>query len=307
MKVVFFGSDEYSVPHLEKLLEISDVVLVVTTPDAPMGRGKKISPTPVKKIAIERKIEYYDSKLKDRSFLEKLEALNPDLGIVASFGKIIPKVVFEKFEYGVFCVHPSLLPKYRGAAPMRRVLENGERISGVTIFRIVEKLDAGPIALQRSFDIGPYETYGELFEKSVRIGVEMLEEFSRLLKEGNLKLKDQNESEASYAPKLEKWELKIDFSMNFEKVKNKIRSLDPKPGAFAFLKKDRVKLFGVAGIDPSVRENPGKILNISKEGAWIACGEGAVLVKSIQFPGKGKIDFLSARNGKKVKEGDVLG
>ncbi len=303
LKVAFFGSDEFAADFLKHLVENGvSVALVITQPDRPKGRGKRVLPTPVKEEALRLGLEVaHPKKLSDLK--KKLEDF--DVGIVVSFGRIIPPSLLSAPRWGLFNVHPSLLPKYRGAAPVVRALENGEEETGVTIFKVTEELDAGPIALQRRVKVGSFETFGELNERLKELGKEMVLELLEILENGELQLKEQDHSKATYAPKISKDDPLVDFTFPCEKVKDKIRAYDPKPGAFSFLKGQKMRLFGVR----DMREgggDPGRVLEITKRGAWIGCGKGSVLVQKIQFPGKKPIDFWSAKNGRKIEEGDVF-
>ncbi len=303
MKVVYFGSDIYSAEHLRFLMDQGcDIGLVVTQPDRPKGRGRRVLPTPVKSVALERGIEV----VHPGNILELVEVLsNFDLGILISFGRIVPKEVLNAPRYGIFNVHPSLLPKYRGASPINRVLENGETETGVTIIKLVSKLDAGPVVLQRRVEIFPFENFGKLERKLIDLGKELLGDFLALVSSGNLELREQDESLASYAPKITKKDLIVDFSKPCEVVKNKIRAYDPKPGAFSRLNEQVVKLFEVSDMvfDNSL---PGVVEVVTKSGGWVGCKDGRILLRKIQFPGKKPMSFLDAKNGGKLKEGDVF-
>ena len=303
MRVFFMGSDEYSAQHLKHLVDIGvNVDLVVTQPDRPKGRGKKLRPTPVKETAMRLGLEVIHPK-DLRSITERLSSY--EIGILVSFGRIIPPEVLRAPKLGIFNVHPSLLPKYRGASPINRALENGEKETGVTIMKVTEKLDAGPIALQRRVEIGPFETFGELERRLTELGKEMLEEFFEILEKGELELTPQDDSLASYAPKIRKEDLIVDFSKECEIVKNKIRAYDPKPGVMSNLNGTIVKLFGVKSIE-SEKGEPGRIIRITREGALVGCSSGSVLIEKVQFPGKKVVNFWDAFNGRKVKEGDVF-
>ncbi len=301
MKIVFFGSDDYSAKHLEFMIDSRfGVDLVVTQPDRPKGRGKKLLPTPVKELAIEKGVDV----LAPEQISEIVDILKEyDLGILISFGKIIPENALKAPKLGIFNVHPSLLPKYRGASPVNRALENGERETGVTLIKLSTKLDAGPIVLQRQIEVGDFESFGELQERLIDEGKKILSEFLEIVKIGKIPLRDQDESLATYAPKITKMDLVVDFSKPCDVVKNKIRAYDPKPGTFSKLGDNTVKLFGVRDITEG-SPTPGEILKIEKAGAWIGCGDGKLLIEKIQFPGKKPMKFLDARNGRKLKEGD---
>lgn len=301
MKVVFLGTDEYAASHLRCLMEKGiDVVLAVSQPDRLKGRGRKLLPTPVKEIALKCGLEVIQPQKLTKEIAKRLS--NFDIGIVVSYGKIIPESVFTAPRYGMFNVHPSLLPRWRGAAPIQRALEAGDAETGVTIFRVEKELDSGPIALQEKLKIGEYETYGELEKRLINLGCDMLIEFLRLVEDERIDLRPQK-GRPIYARKINKDDTMVDFSADAIEVKNKIRAYDPKPGAWALLREERVKLSGVKGVYLDVYEPFGKILKISREGGVISCGSGAVLVEKIQFPGKKPVSFQDALNGRLLSEG----
>ncbi len=298
------GTDEYAAEHLRFLLENDvEISLVISQPDRPKGRGKKLLPTPVKLVAQEFDVEIIQPQKLTIDISERLKEY--DLGIVVSYGKIIPQHVLDAPKLGLYNVHPSLLPRWRGAAPIQRALEAGDQKTGVTIFKVIKELDAGPIALQQQVNIGYYETYGDLSKRLIELGNEMLLELLKLAESGNIELKPQPSEGVTYAKKIGKDELKIDFFEPAERVKDKIRAFDPKPGVYAFLGDKRVKLFGAIEV---LKDSltPGNVFKIDKEGAIIGCGEGAVKVAFVQFPGKKLIRFIEAANGRLVKEGDKL-
>ena len=301
MKVVYFGSDEYSAKHLKFLIDSKvGVELVVTQPDRPKGRGKKLLPTPVKVLADEAGINV----LTPERISEILEILRKfDIGILVSFGKIIPESVLNAPKFGIFNVHPSLLPKYRGASPINRALENGDKKTGVTLMKLSTDLDAGPIVLQRQVDVGDFESFGELEDRLVKEGEKLLSNFFEILESGEIQMRDQDGSGASYAPKITKKDLVIDFSRPCEVVKNKIRAYDPKPGAFSKIGNVVVKLFGVKDLRLG-ESDIGKSTSIERSGAWIGCKGGEILVERVQFPGKKPMRFFDAKNGRRLKEGD---
>ncbi|PLV59247.1 methionyl-tRNA formyltransferase [Thermotoga sp. KOL6] len=303
MKVVFVGTPEFAGEILEHMVRNGiNIVGVVTQPDKPRGRGRKMLPTPVKIVAEEYKIPCIQPEsINKKEALDFLQVVVPDVILVVSYGKILGKKVLSLPKYGCYNVHPSLLPKYRGASPIQRALENGEKKTGVTIYRMVKELDAGPIALQEEVDIDPFETFDHLERKLIELSKKMVLEFFEKLKKGKIELREQDHSQATYAPIIKKEDLFVDFSKDAETVKNKIRAYDSKPGARVFLGNDEVKLFGVISLDSSDDE-PGLIHYIDREGAWIGTAKGKVKVRYIQFPGKKKITFWEAKNGRLIEE-----
>jgi len=296
MRILFLGTPHFAAKHLETLLkEGMDVVAVVTQADKPFGRGLKPTPSPVKVLAQEAKIPVYE-QLKQVPFDE----LNVDICIVVAYGRLIPKRYLDALPF--YNVHPSLLPKYRGAASIQRAIENGENLTGVTIFRLTEQLDAGPIAMQESVQIDDFETFDEVETKLLNLGCQMLVEF--LKDPFSHDLVPQDESLASYAPKIEEKDLLVDFAQPAQKVKDKIRAYDSKPGARAFLDGQCVKIFGVKAIEPCPTDVPGKLVCIGRDGAFVMTSTGLVLISHVQFPGKKRMTFFEAYNGRLIKIND---
>lgn len=295
MRVLFLGTPHFAAKHLEALLKNGlEVVAAVTQPDKPCGRGLKPAPSPVKVLAQSANIPVYE-QLKQVPF----DTLKIDVCIVVAYGKLIPKKYLDMLPF--YNVHPSLLPRYRGAAPIQRAIENGEKITGVTIFKLTEQLDAGPIVMQERVEIGEFETFDEVEAKLLNLGCRMLAEFLR--NPFSYPLVPQDESLASYAPKIEEKDLFVDFTQPASKVKDKIRAYDSRPGARAFLDGCCVKIFGAKALEPG-SEEAGKIVRVDKNGAHIATPTGFVVVSHIQFPGKRKMTFFEALNGRLLRVND---
>jgi len=296
MRILFLGTPHFAAKHLETLLkEGLDVVAVVTQADKPFGRGLRLTPSPVKVLAQQAKIPVYE-QLKQVPF----DVLNIDICIVVAYGKIIPRKYLDMLPF--YNVHPSLLPKYRGAAPIQRAIENGEKSTGVTIFKLTDQLDAGPIVMQESVEIEEFETFDEVEAKLLNLGCQMLVEF--LKNPFSHDLVPQDESQASYAPKIEEKDLLVDFAQPAERVKDKIRAYDSRPGARTFLNGQCVKLFGVRAIEPCSTNVPGTVIRINRDGAFVATSTGLVLISHVQFPGKRKMTFFEAYNGRLIKIND---
>jgi len=296
MRILFLGTPHFAAKHLETLLkEGLDVVAVVTQADKPFGRGLRLTPSPVKVLAQQAKIPVYE-QLKQVPF----DVLNIDICIVVAYGKIIPRKYLDMLPF--YNVHPSLLPKYRGAAPIQRAIENGEESTGVTIFKLTDQLDAGPIVMQESVEIEEFETFDEVEAKLLNLGCQMLVEF--LKDPFSHDLVPQDESQASYAPKIEEKDLLVDFAQPAERVKDKIRAYDSRPGARTFLNGQCVKLFGVRAIEPCSTNVPGTVIRINRDGAFVATSTGLVLISHVQFPGKRKMTFFEAYNGRLIKIND---
>uniref|UniRef100_A0A7C4W474 Methionyl-tRNA formyltransferase n=1 Tax=Fervidobacterium pennivorans TaxID=93466 RepID=A0A7C4W474_FERPE len=306
LRILFLGTPEFAARYLEFLLEKGyNVVAVISQADKPRGRGQKLLPTPVKEVALKHNIPVFQPKSLVKEGTEIIEKYKPDIGIVVAYGRLLKKPFLDAIPF--YNVHASLLPRYRGAAPMQRCLEAGEKVTGVTIFKISEGMDDGDIALQKPFEIGECETLGELYEKMINYGTELLDEF---LKRYPVPLVPQDHSQVSYAPKIDKNDLHVDFSMPAEMVRNKIRAYDPVPGVRARLNDTEVKLFGACEIEQNDEYSaykPGTIISVDKSnGGLIVCGKDALWIKYIQFPGKSKIGFSDAKNGGLVREGMCL-
>lgn len=299
MRIIFLGTPEYASKHLEALLDSGfDVIGVVTQPDRPVGRGRRIASSPVKDFALKRKLPVFE-KMKDVPF----DALKPDIGIVVAYGALIKEKYLDLLPRGFYNVHPSLLPKYRGAAPIQRAIENGEKVTGVTLFKLTKELDSGPIALQVPVNISDYENFDSLENRLIEVGKRILVDF--LTNPGPFSLVPQDHSQATYAPKITVQDTIVSFDKGAEQVKDKIRAYDSQPGARAVLNKETVKIFGVKRIEKIKHDMiPGTIVHIDNEGGHIATIDGIVVVSQIQFPSRKRISFLAAMNGRLIKIGD---
>jgi methionyl-tRNA formyltransferase len=301
------GTPDFAAIHLKKLIEEKfNIVGVFSQPDKPKGRGKKIIPTPVKIVAEENNIPVFQPKSVNlKSGYESLKALNPDIIITVAYGKILKEKVIELPKYGCWNVHASLLPKYRGAAPIQRALENGEKETGISIFKIVEKLDAGPIAYIKKTPIYLEDNFESLYNRLAEIGSKSLVEFLSKFDKYAEKLIYQDDSIATYADKITNEDTYINWFETNERVFNKIRAYDPIPGAKCELNDQIIKLYG-ASISNMKNDIPGKILSVDKDGMDISTGQGCVKIKRVQFPGKKIINVIDAYNGRKIKVGDIL-
>ncbi|MBM7559596.1 methionyl-tRNA formyltransferase [Marinitoga litoralis] len=307
MRIVFMGTPDFAAIHLKKLIENDfNIIGVFSQPDKPKGRGKKLQPTPVKIVAQEYNLPIFQpNSVNLKSGFESLKELNPDIIITVAYGKILKEKVINLPKYGCWNVHASLLPKYRGAAPIQRAIENGENKTGISIFKIVEELDAGPIAYIKETPIYMEDNFESLYNRLAEIGSESLIDFLNNFDQYTKKLIYQDDSQATYANKITNEDTYINwFDDNF-KVFNKIRAYDPIPGSKCEYNGEIIKLFK-AKLHSSDTDLPGKILEIDKDGAIISTGNGSIKVEKIQFPGKKAINFIDALNGRKIKVGDTL-
>lgn len=309
MRIVFMGTPDFAAHHLKALVEDGwNVTGVFSQPDKPKGRGRKVKPTPVKNTALNYGLKVYQPRSvnKNEGFLY-LKDCNPDLIITVAYGKLLKPKVFELPKLGTYNIHASLLPKYRGAAPIQRTLENGEKETGITIFKIDEGMDSGPIALQKRIEITDTDTFGTLHNRLAVLGVKSLLEFLKLLKTDQVELKEQDDEKATFAPKIEKNDTIIDsFNRNWRIIFNKIRAFDPVPGVITKLDGEKLKLFK-ASIKEGSPSSPGEIVSVTKRGMIVSCKDGLINVAEIQFAGKKRMSPWQAKAGRLINEGALLG
>lgn len=285
MRIVFMGTPEFAVPSLDALLHSpDDVVGVVTQPDRPKGRGQELALSPVKLVAQRAQIPILQPlKMKDPAFLEALQAWQPDLIVVAAFGRILPKIILDLPLKGCVNVHASLLPKYRGAGPIQWAVINGERETGITTMLMDEGMDTGAILLQESVPIAADDTAGSLSVKLAAVGGRLLIETLRRLKEGRLAPYPQDSSQASMAPLLKKEDGLLDWSLPAAAIANRVRGLSPWPGAYTYLGADRWIVWKAQALDRSAPAVlPGTIVEAAKEGLLVATGSGALRMTEVQ-------------------------
>lgn len=303
-KIVFFGTPEFALPSLEGIFETENLLAVVTQPEKPKGRGLKPSASPVKLWAQQKGIPSWEpDKLNEETFLSKLRELSPDLIVVCSYGKILPKTVLKIPKYGCWNIHASLLPKYRGASPINWALLNGEKVTGITVFLMEEGLDTGPILLQKEIPISEEDTAIELNHKLSLLAKEVILEAITLHKKGALKVFPQGKEGVSYAPILKKKDGFFTFEEPAWKIERKVRALVPWPTAYTYFKNKLVKIFLAKAIPLESKEKPGTILKVNKEGLLVATSEGGLLIKELQMEGKKKISGYEFACGQRLKVG----
>ncbi|MDQ1354329.1 MAG: Methionyl-tRNA formyltransferase [Acidobacteriota bacterium] len=288
-KLVFFGTSDICIPFLEMLRDNFQLQLIVTQPDAIGGRNRKtpIIP-PVKTFALENNIPMEQPEvLKDERLLDKIKALEPVLGVVIAYGKFIPASLFQIPTYRMVNVHFSLLPSYRGAAPVQRAIENGDTLTGITIFEIVKKMDAGPIWAEKQFPISPGDTTELLWKMLSLQGAGFLKETIMGILEGKLRQYPQDESKATVAPPVRKEESHVDWHLTAQQIINKARAFTPWPGVCCGVEEQRFLLRKLKLSGLSHDKEPGQVLTMDKESLKVCCGEGTVLeVLELQPPGK---------------------
>ena len=301
------GTPEFAVPSLKALIDSEhDVIAVIAQPDRPKGRGHKLTPPPTKVLAEKFNIPVLQpEKIKTDEFLEELKELNPDVICVTAYGKIIPKSILELPRNGCINVHPSLLPKYRGAAPVNWTIINSEKVTGVTIMQMDEGMDSGDILLVREVQIGDDDDAEKMLAKLSYIGGEMLVQTLTLLGEGKLKPVKQDESEVTYAPILQKSDGEIKWEKTASDIRNLIRGLTPWPGTFTKLGDKTLKIYK-ANIHEG-QGQPGEIIESGKNSIIVSTGDGALEILELQIEGGKRLDVKSFLSGHQIEKGVILG
>ena len=307
MKIVFMGTPDFAVPSLEALIEKFGVEAVFTQPDRPRGRGKKMVFSPVKEVAVKHDIKVFQpEKLKDdREAVEYLKELKPDFIIVVAFGQILTKEVLDIPKYGCINLHASLLPMYRGAAPLNWVIINGEKKSGNTTMLMDVGLDTGDMLLKDEVEITDNMTSGELHDILMNRGGELLIKTIEGLADGSIKGEKQ-EGETCYAKMLSKETGKINWNNSAESIHNLIRGLNPRPIAHTTYKDENMKIYESEVLAESSNKEAGTIIEVSKKGMKVSCGKGILLVKKIQFPNGKPLTIEHYINGKDIEVGCKL-
>jgi methionyl-tRNA formyltransferase len=305
MRLVFMGSPEFAVPCLEAIRVDHEVALVVTQPDRPSGRGRALAAPPVK-IAAERAglRVLQPASVRPPEVAAELAATGAALAVVVAYGRILPRAVLDAFPLGCVNVHASLLPAYRGAAPIQWAIIRGEAETGVTIMRLDEGMDTGPVLLTRALAIAEDDTAGSLSARLAPLGAEALVEGLERIAAGTAAWRPQDDARASRAPMLSRRDGIIDFAEPARAVRDRIRGVDPWPAAVAVLGADQVKLHGAslaAGTGP-----PGAILAVEPAGAIVACGVGAVRIAELQAPGRRRLPFAVFVRGRPLPPGSTF-
>ncbi|EOA3437939.1 MAG: methionyl-tRNA formyltransferase [Enterococcus faecalis] len=299
-KIVFMGTPAFSVPILESLIEAGyDVQAVVTQPDRPVGRKKVITPTPVKEAALKHNLLVLQpEKISGSPEMGKVIDLAPDLIVTAAFGQFLPEKILKAPKLGAINVHASLLPKYRGGAPVHYSIIEGEKETGVTIMEMVKKMDAGAILAQRAIPITKQDDVGTMFEKLSILGKELLLETLPKLIAGEITPIPQVEEEATFSPNITREQERIDWQKTAEAIDNQVRGMRPWPTAFTTYQGTNWKIWAVTPLTETTTSAPGTIIQRSKKALWIACGEGTVLqIDRLQPAGKGQLTIQEFLNG----------
>lgn len=312
MRVLFWGTPDFAVPPLRALLgEGFDVAGVVTQPDRPRGRSRsRLDPSPVKQVALAEGLPVLQpERPRGDAFLAELRALAPDLSVVVAYGHILPRAVIDLPPLGTLNIHASVLPALRGADPIRAAIRQGFATTGVTIMRMVPALDAGPVLHVLDTPVHADETYGELWARLSELGAQALVEALALLGAGALREAPQDDALATYAPKTEREDARVDWTRPAEDVARAVRAYDPRPGAYSVLRGGEVKLFGARAVPVEERPDaaPGEVVALGAQGLTVKCGEDAVRVSHVQPAGRPRLEAAAWANGRGVELGDVFG
>ncbi len=316
MRIVFMGTPQFALPSLKALIEYGEVVGVVTQPDRPKGRRRKIEAPPVKVTAESSQLPIYQpTDLHHPEFMDWLRDLKPEVIIVVAYGEILPPEILQLPRWGCLNVHASLLPKYRGAAPIEWAIIKGEEKTGITIILMNEKMDEGDIILQESVEIGPDDTAGVLGERLTPLAPKLLTETLEMIKQGKAVYMPQNDREATDAPPLKKRDGLIDWGTSGQDIHNLVKGLNPRPGAYTYLKGKRETTLKVWETElvshltfPVQNSQPGKILEVVKDrGMVVATGDGTILVKEVQGEGGKRMSIGDYLRGHRLEVGSVLG
>ena len=308
MNIIFMGTPEFAIPSLAVLLASNNTILgVITQPDRPKGRGKKLQPPPIKTLALQHGLPLLQpEKVKEENFIQWLKGKKPDSIVVVAFGKILPPKILRIPLYGCINLHASLLPQYRGGAPINWTLINGEDTTGVTTILMNEWMDSGDILLQRETKIEQKDDALTLSQRLSILGAKLLLETITQLKKGTLTPMPQNHSKASYAPVLKKENGHIEWGRDAQAIHNQIRGTLPWPGAFTNLKNKLLKIFKSEVIENETLEPPGVISQVSPEGIKVATGKGYLLLTEIQLQDRRKMRIAEFIRGNPIPIGTTL-
>ncbi len=306
MNVIFVGTAPLGIPTLQALAQKHKILAVFTQPDRPAGRGLVLTPPPIKRAALELGLPVYQPEKINRE-VEFIKALHPEVIVVVAFGQFLSKRLLEIPRHGCINLHASLLPKYRGAAPIQWAIINGERETGLTTFVLSEEMDAGDILLQESVPISDSDTAGTLHDKLAELGPDLVLRTLEGLEKGTLTPRPQDHSQATFAPKIESALGQIDWAQPARKIFNLIRGLNPQPGAHTFFEGQRLKIYASRVMASASIFEPGRVIDLGSDGPIIRCGEDALELTEVQPAGKRRMSGRDFVNGYKIKLGTKLG
>lgn len=307
MDIVFLGTPDFAVPVLKALIDKHNVLAVISQPDRPKGRGKKLQPTPVKKIAEENNIPVYQpEKIKSEEFTSFLETIKADVFVAVAYGQILSERILNIPKYGCINVHGSLLPEYRGAAPIQQSILDGRDKTGVTIMYMEKGLDTGDMILKKEIEITDDDTYGTLHDKMAPIGAQALIEALEMIENGTVRAEKQDDSKSTYAHMITKEMGRIDWNRPSAEIRNKIRGFNPVTGAYTSLNDEILKIYTADIADDGIGK-PGEIIAVDKKkGFTVKTGDGALLIKEIQAKGGKKMNTADYMRGHSIEVGNIL-
>ena len=308
MRIVFMGTPDFSVPTLEALVKAGhDVVGVVTQPDKPKGRGKAVLMTPVKEKAVELSIPVYPPvKARDASFIETLRELRPEACVVIAFGQILPKAILDIPKYGCVNIHASLLPKYRGAAPLQWVVLNGEKETGITTMMMDVGMDTGDMLEKAVVPMDDKETYGSIHDKLCVLGGELILSTLKKIEDGTIVRTPQKDEEATYTKKIVKSMGDIDWTMDAAVIERFIRGLNPWPSAYTSWNGKTLKIWDADVVKEEYPGSCGEVIAVEKDSILVKTGKGALALKSLQLEGKKRMDTDAFLRGYQIEKGTIL-
>jgi len=306
--IVFFGTPDFAVPTLEALLKGPDrVVAVVTQPDRGRGRGQRVIPSPIKKVALAHGLpSYQPDRVKDPSFQEEVKKLQPELFVVVAYGQILPKSLLDIPKYGAINVHASLLPRFRGAAPISWALLKGEKLTGITTMMMDTGMDTGDILLQSEISIGERETFETLHDRLAELGAQLLKETIAGLKSGKITPVSQDHSGATYAPLIKKEDGRIDWSKEAEEIDRQVRAFNPWPGAYTQWEDRLLKVFGGEVGQGNPQGENGSISWLGTDVIEVKTGKGCYRIREVQLEGGRRLSVRDFLQGHRVRVGMVF-
>jgi methionyl-tRNA formyltransferase len=307
--IVFMGTPDFALPSLEALIDLgASILLVVSQPDRPKGRGRKVVAPPTKRMALDRGLRIYQPEsVRSAEVVERIGVLKPECVVVVAYGQLLPVSLLGIPSLGAVNVHASLLPKYRGPAPIQWALIQGEATTGVTTMFMAEGMDTGELLLQREIAIQPDDTATTLHDRLAHEGADLLVATLEGLKRGDLQARPQDESRATYAPLLSKEDGRVDWYEDAKRICCRIRGLDPWPGGFTQWEGRRLKLFGCRVLPHLSQASPGTVIAVTDEGVQVATGEGVILVETLQLEGRRPLSVRDFVRGHPLQAEAVFG
>jgi len=308
LKVVFMGTSAFAVPTLQRIIDSShQIMAVISQPDRPSGRGGKLTPSPIKELALKYSLRVFQpDRIKEPSAIQQVQAMEADLIVVVSYGQIIPASILYYPRYGSINVHASLLPYYRGAAPIQRAIMAGEKETGITIMYMDEGLDTGDIIVQTKTAIGPNMEHGELEPLLAEQGANLLLDTMAMLEKCQVKRTPQDHARATYAQRLMREDEVVDWSQPAVNIHNQLRALSPLPGGYTVVDGVKVKLFNTRAIEGMSGRLAGEIERADSQGLWVQTGQGILEIGELQKAGKRRMPVSEYLKGNSMKTGDLL-